>query len=103
MKSFRVKSFRMIWIPVFCVLLFSGCMYGKVRYPLDRDVDRTRLGEKIGTASAYSVAWLVSWGDAGTARAAQNGGLQVINHLDAEYFIFLGGLYVRHTTIAYGD
>ena len=85
------------------LLMLSGCMYGKVRYPLDLDVDQTRLGEKKGTSSAYSIAWLVSWGDAGTARAAQNGNIQTINHLDGEYFIVLGGLYARQTTIAYGD
>jgi hypothetical protein len=85
------------------VFLLSGCMYGKVKYPLDRDVAQTRLGEKTGTASAHSVAWLVSWGDAGTAGAAKNGGLRTINHLDGEYFIVLFGLYARQTTIAYGD
>ncbi|MFP4446513.1 MAG: TRL domain-containing protein [Desulfosudaceae bacterium] len=84
-------------------LVLGGCLYGRVKYPLDRDVARTELGEKVGTASAHSVAWLVSWGDAGTARAARDGDLQVINHLDGEYFIVLFGLYARHTTIAYGD
>ena len=103
MKTFSVKSFVVFMVLILNISLLSGCMYGKVRYPLDQDVDRTRLGDKVGTASAYSVAWLVSWGDAGTARAAQNGDIRIINHLDGEYFILLGGLYVRHTTIAYGD
>jgi hypothetical protein len=103
MNRFSVKFFVILTLLLFSMFLLSGCMYGKVRYPLDRDVDRTRLGTKVGTASAYSVAWLVSWGDAGTARAAQNGDIRIINHLDGEYFILLGGLYARHTTIAYGD
>ncbi len=84
-------------------LTLSGCMYGKVRYPLDRDVAQTRLGEKTGSASAHAIAWLVSWGDAGTAMAAKNGEIQTINHLDGEIFILLFGLYARQTTIAYGD
>lgn len=84
-------------------LVCSGCMYGKVKYPLDRDVAQTRLGEKVGTSSAHSVAWLVSWGDAGTAGAAKNGDILTINHLDGEYFVLLFGLYARQTTIAYGD
>ena len=83
--------------------MLSGCLYGKVRYPLDRDVAQTRLGEKQGIASARSVAWLVSWGDAGAAAAAENGHIQIINHLDGEYFVLLFGLYARHSTIAYGD
>ncbi len=103
MKLMRTKIFRIILLPVLCAVLFSGCMYGKVRYPLDRDVDQTRLGDKVGRSSVHSIAWLVSWGDAGTAKAAQNADIRIINHLDGEYFILLGGLYARHTTIAYGD
>lgn len=103
MKMLPERLLVVSMLLILFMALFSGCMYGKVRYPLDRDVDQTRLGEKVGTASAYSVAWLVSWGDAGTARAAQNGDIRIINHLDGEYFILLGGFYARHTTIAYGD
>ncbi len=95
---------RLIGCLMICMaVLFCGCMYGKVRYPLDRDVDQTCLGTKTGTSSAHSVAWLVSWGDAGVASAARNGDIRIINHLDGEYFILLGGLYARQTTIAYGD
>lgn len=88
---------------VFCSLFLSGCVYGRVRYPLDQDVAQTHLGDKIGSSSAHSLAWLVSWGDAGVAAAAKNGDLQTINHLDGEFFIVLFGLYARQTTIAYGE
>ena len=103
MRISRMGRLFVLSVLVLSVVQFSGCMYGKVIFPLDRDVDQTRLGAKTGRASAYSIAWLVSWGDAGTAKAAENGGLQIINHLDGEYFIVLGGLYVRLTTIAYGE
>ena len=84
-------------------LPLSGCMYADLRLPLDVDVDETRIGDKIGRSSAYSVLWLVSWGDAGTAAAADHGQLQVIRHLDVEWKIILWGLYVRRTMVAYGD
>ena len=81
----------------------TGCVYTKVKVPLDTDTYKTQLGSKIGESHAYSVAWVFSWGDAGTAAAAKNGGLTTINHLDTEYFVILFGLYSRLTTIAYGN
>ncbi len=103
MNRSQIKLVLLLILMALCMAAVSGCLYSKVRYPLDQDVDQTRLGEKVGTSSLYSVAWLVSWGDAGTAMAAKNGDIRIINHLDAEYFILLGGLYARYTTIAYGD
>lgn len=83
--------------------MISGCAYLNVRVPLDTDVLETRLGTKVGKASMHSILGLVSWGDAGTEAAAKDGDLQVVNHLDREYFMILFGLYGRSTTIAYGD
>jgi hypothetical protein len=45
----------------------------------------------------------VAWGDAGTAKAAENGGLTTINHMDMQIFSILFGLYTRQKTIVYGD
>lgn len=84
-------------------LAMSGCVYAKIRTPLDTDVAATTLGPKVGTADNQSVLWLVAWGDAGTAAAARNGGVTTINHMDQEIFIVLFGLYTRTTTIVYGD
>lgn len=86
-------------------ILFTagGCLYLKVKNPLDEDVNRTVLGPKVGRASSYSIAWLVAWGDSGTEAAAREGDLKVINHLDSEYFMILWGVYMRKTTIAYGE
>jgi len=104
------KSIRNFLCPVlFAAIIFSvvlsGCiMFTKVRLPLDIDTSQTQLGEKTGKSHAYSILWLFAWGDAGTAAAAKNGGITIINHLDTEYFWLLGGvLYYRQTTIAYGD
>ena len=44
-------------------LLLSGCAYTHVKAPMDLDLDKTTLGTKTGTASTYSVLWLVAWGD----------------------------------------
>lgn len=82
---------------------FQGCIYGDVAMPLDTDLNQTRLGDKVGRASSRSVMWLFAWGDASTAKAASNGGIKVINHLDREVEFVFFGLYTRSTTVAYGD
>lgn len=83
-------------------LTCSGC-YLHIVSPLDTDVNNTVLGEKTGEASLYSVLWLVAWGDAGTAAAAQNGNISVINHMDRERFTVLWGAWYKETTLVYGD
>lgn len=83
--------------------LLAGCIYSNVVAPLDTDMNRTALGNKVGRASAWSVLWLVSWGDAGVAAAAKNGGLATVNHMDVEVQNILFGLYTKETTIVYGD
>jgi len=83
--------------------LLTGCLYANVTTPYDTDLDKTSLGMKVGEASASSFLWLFAFGDAGTAAAARDGGLKVINHLDRRNLVILFGLYSRTTTIAYGE
>jgi len=61
------------------------------------------LGGKEGKSSYQSIFWLVAWGDAGTAAAAEEGEITVLNHIDMEIFSILFGLYYKETTIVYGD
>jgi len=88
---------------LFVTALASGCMYTKVQRPYDDNYDKTELGSKEGRSSFQSVLWLFAWGDAGTKTAAKNGGITEIKHADAEYYVLLGGLYARVTTVVYGD
>ncbi len=85
------------------VLLLSSCVYTDVKFPLDRDVWETKMGTKVGVASTHTVLWLVSWGDAGVKKAAENGDLKVVNHLDMGVRSYLFGVYSSTDTIAYGD
>jgi hypothetical protein len=78
-------------------------VYANIVFPLDSDVNETKLGTKVGTASSYSILWLVAWGDSGTAAAARNGKMTTVRHLDQELESVLFGAYTRATTIAYGD
>jgi hypothetical protein len=102
-KYLNNTFFRVLFTTIIISALLSGCVYTKVSVPLDTDTSKTQLGSKIGKSYAYSIAWLFFWGDAGTAAAAKDGDIKIINHLDKEYFVILFGLYSRQTTIAYGD
>ena len=86
------------------ILIFTtSCVYTDVRFPLDRDTWETKLGSKEGTSSSHSVLWLVSWGDSGAMKAAKNGNIKVIHHLDMGVTAYFFGAYTRTDTIAYGD
>ncbi len=87
---------------VLILVLCSGC-YVNMKIPLDRDLNKTELGEKVGRSTAKTLFWGFHWGDAGTQAAAEDGGITTINHLDREVFVVLAGLYAKNTTIAYGD
>jgi hypothetical protein len=85
------------------ISLLSGCVYSNIRVPLDEDLWKTELGKKVGTASNYSILWLVAWGDAGVKQAAENGQITTINHMDMGIESYLFGAYIRRDTIVYGD
>jgi len=85
------------------LISLSGCAYVNTRAPYDEDLNNTDLGSKVGMASNYSLLWLAAWGDASYAAAAKNGEITVLKHSDVEVFSVVLGLYVRRTTIVYGD
>jgi len=85
------------------LLLSSGCIYSRVRIPLDDNFDNTELGTKEGKSTCRSVLYLFAWGDAGTRAAAEDGDIKVIKHADRETMIILFGLYSQMSTIVHGD
>ena len=92
-----------IVVTALVLLLFTGCAYVDVRTPYDTDLNQTQLGSKTGTAEAYSLFWLVAWGDASYATAARNGNITVMRHADQEVQQVLFGLFTRWRIIVYGD
>ena len=94
-----------IAVVVLVLLAFGigGCAYVNTKTPYDRDLDRTDLGSKVGVAEAYSVLWLVAWGDASYEAAARNGGITVLKHADQEIYQVFLGVYTRWRVIVYGD
>lgn len=55
-----------------------------------------------GEASATSILGLLATGDASIQKAASNGKIKKIHHVDHDLFSFLG-IYASYTTIVYGE
>jgi len=87
-----MRSMKMVAAALFSVVLLSGCFYAHVVTPLDMDVNKTVLGQKVGKATSQSVLWAAAWGDAGTAAAAKNGGITTVYHMDREIYRFFFGI-----------
>lgn len=98
-----MKWFVLVTVLVLAGLMTTGCVYTHVTMPLSTELSKTELGQKQGESSMYSFLWLFSWGDAGAAKAAKNGGVSVLSHMDREFEMLLFGVYTRVTTIVYGD
>ena len=99
----KTRAIKSLVILIIAAIMLTGCAYANVKAPMDKDLDKTTLGQKIGKASTYSIMWLVAWGDGSTAAAAEDGNITTINHMDVEFFSVLFGLYSRSTTVVYGD
>ena len=98
-----MKNWTRMVALLLAVALASGCMYTQVRVPLDTDFQETALGTKVGRSHYQCWLWLFAWGDAGSQAAAQQGQLATIRHADTQIFALLFGLYVRQTTVVYGE
>ena len=102
-KEVDLKSKILPAIVLAIIFTVSGCAYVNIRTPFDTDLNRTDLGSKKGIATAYSLLWLVSWGDASYAAAAKNGDITILKHADQEMQQILLGLYTRWRVVVYGD
>lgn len=98
-----MKSGFKLAIILAVILVFNSCAYVHIKTPYDSNLDRTELGSKVGVAHAYSLFWLVSWGDASYAAAAKNGNIKVLKHSDQETTQIFFGMYTKWRIIVYGD
>jgi hypothetical protein len=64
-------------------------------------VGQTTSTSKVGTAESTAII-CVAMGDSSVQKAMQNGGITKINHVDCKVTNVLG-LYVKYTTVVYGE
>lgn len=79
-----------------------GIVYTEIQAPLDTDFNATPIPAKSGSAESMSILGLVATGDASAKAAANQGGIQKIEHADYYYFNVLGVIQ-RYRTVVYGE
>ena len=60
------------------------------------------VGTKVGTSEAFGILGLVNVGNASIQKAARDGGITKISHVDVKTLGVLG-IYTQYKTIVYGD
>lgn len=85
------------------VTLFSSCL-GAAYVDATGPVAATSnpVGKKVGTSSSTNVLGIVYTGDGGINKAAKDGGIKKISHVDQEQTSILG-LFTTYKTIVYGE
>ena len=81
----------------------KGLFFANYRAPLSVQAGKTDFGTKIGRCVVKTYFWFVTVGDMSVKKAAKNGGIRVIKHVDYEYTNVAVFLYQETTTIVYGD
>ena len=99
----KKKTWIFFVLMALITMTLTSCAYVNVKTPYDSNLDKTELGAKKGTAQAYGLLWLFTWGDASYATAAKNGHITIMRHADQEIQQILFGLYTRWRIVVYGD
>jgi hypothetical protein len=83
----------------------AGGIYTEVSDPAQNLAVATTAssGAKRGEASAMGICGLVAQGDASLEAAMKNGGITKVHHVDHQVMSVLGLIYVKTTTIVYGE
>ena len=98
------------------VVLMSGCTgimqqgggtFGYLYSQVDGAGSRPPVGEtsstaKVGTAESTGILCFAT-GNSSLQAAMQNGGITKIHHVDYKVMNVLGGLYIKYTTVVYGE
>lgn len=78
----------------------TGYVYQETQSPVS--VTSNPLGSKKGEATATSVLGWFAFGDASVQKAAKDGGITKISHIDQKSTSVLG-LFAKYTITVYGD
>ena len=98
----KILSFASV--VAFCMASFCSCANYAAYVDATMPVAATSnpIGKKVGTSSATNVLGIVFTGDAGVNKAAKDGGIKKISHVDQNSKSVLG-LFTTYKTIVYGE
>lgn len=87
-----------------CSAVFSGAGIGALYTGTSEGQIATSnpVGTKVGTSSCIGVLGLVAVGDASINKAAKDGGITKISHVDVQKTSVLG-LFANYKTVVYGE
>jgi hypothetical protein len=105
-----MQSLRQLFFLALIATLFSGCaasvqspalgaIYTDAKAPIT--ATSNELGDKVGQAEVTSVLGLVATGDASIQKAAENGNITKISHVDYHSENILG-IFATYTVTVYG-
>lgn len=97
------KIANFVFTACFGVTLFTSCL-GAAYVDVIGPVAATSnpIGKKVGTSSSTNVLGIVYTGDGGINKAAKDGGIKKISHVDQEQKSILG-FFTTYKTIVYGE
>lgn len=97
------KIMSYVTVALFSVTLFSSCL-GAAYVDATGPIAATGnpVGKKVGTSSSTNVLGIVHTGDGGINKAAKDGGIKKISHVDQEQTSILG-LFTTYKTFVYGE
>lgn len=95
------KIFSLVAVALSSVALLTSCgLYVDETHPVA--ATSNPVGKKVGTSRSTNVLQIVHSGDGGINKAAQQGGIKKISHVDENRFSILG-LFTTYTTSVYGE
>ncbi|MBN1476840.1 hypothetical protein JXA47_08805 [Candidatus Sumerlaeota bacterium] len=78
-----------------------GTGFSLLSAPTDVQFDETGFGPREGEATTHTVLALFSFGASSVAAAAEEGGIETIDHIGHRYLNVMG-IYTSYTTVVYG-
>ncbi|MDK2971442.1 MAG: hypothetical protein PWP23_1197 [Candidatus Sumerlaeota bacterium] len=79
-----------------------GSGLNQTSFPVDTTFNGSKIGTREGRAESTSVLFgLFAWGDCSASTAARNGGVDVVEQVDADLLNILT-IYVKYETIVTG-
>lgn len=101
LKNVMKKIMSLAAVAICSAALFTSCgLYTDYTSPVT--ATSNPVGKKVGMSSSTNVLYIVDTGDGGINKAAKDGGIKKISHVDQNLFSILG-IFTTRKTFVYGE